>query len=88
VPIEIGNFFTRESITLALAAVWGSGAWIIYQILRGNLLVGLIFASIWVPLVLVISIKLHKRGQARLIISLVTTILFLAAVAWFCVSSV
>lgn len=80
---------TRELLAyngpLALAAlmtVWLSGAWIVYEILRGSWIVGFVSAAVWAPIVWVVALAAHRRGMVRLAFSLGATGLFLTVFAW------
>ena len=66
----------------ALMTVWLSGAWILYQILRGNWVLGLVSAAVWAPIAWVVALAAHRRGMVRLAFSLGATGLFLAVFAW------
>jgi len=74
-------------VVVPLMAFWASGAYIVFEFLRGNRLLASLLFPFWALAVVVASTALHRAGHARIGLSLGTTIVALLATvfAWFSV---
>ena len=74
-------------VVVPLMAFWASGAYIVFEFLRGNRLLASLLFPFWALAVVVASTALHRAGHARIGLSLGTTIVALLTTvfAWFSV---
>jgi hypothetical protein len=74
-------------VVVPLVAFWASGAYVIFEFLRGNRLLAGVLFPFWAIAVVGASAALHRAGHARIGLSLGTTFVVLLATvfAWFTV---
>lgn len=74
-------FFGDYAAAGALVIVWGSAAWVTFELIRGRIVVGAVSAVLWLALFALIARALHRRGRVRLGVSISSTVLFIAVAA-------
>lgn len=74
-------------ISIPLLVFWGSGAWLVFEFLRGSRVLALVLFPFWAFAVTWASLALHRAGRVRVSVSAVTTTLLLTA-SWIAVTSI